>query len=208
MTCRWLLKLAARFLSVQSIFNTVLSLSLSLGSKNCLICTKSRVDLEKCTRDLYQVRLMTRFVKKSCNEQHWSDFLFTTFQCQAQESIFSWGVTLLKNGPNCTNSPWKRHIILFFIILIKCLFSLLLLHSVDPGGLAESCGLKPGQQLVDVNGVDFESICHALAVEIIRSSRQLVITMRVRQWEERFWLSASTISLFSVTKPSFSSFWE
>lgn len=72
-------------------------------------------------------------------------------------------------------------IFLFFIILIKCFLSLLLLHSVDPGGLAESCGLKPGQQLVDVNGVDFESICHALAVEIIRSSRQLVLTMRVRR---------------------------
>ncbi|GFR78296.1 PDZ domain containing 7, partial [Elysia marginata] len=49
---------------------------------------------------------------------------------------------------------------------------------VDPGGLASSNGLRPGDQIVRVNQEDFLSITHSDAVDALRSSTHLIITFR------------------------------
>lgn len=41
---------------------------------------------------------------------------------------------------------------------------------VEPGSLADQAGLQSGARIVDVNGIDFSSIPHADAVDIIRGS--------------------------------------
>ena len=58
-------------------------------------------------------------------------------------------------------------------------YDCLLSHRVDASGLAEQKGLKVGDQLVEVNGLSFEPISHANAVEYMRSHRQLMVTVRV-----------------------------
>ncbi|RUS72899.1 hypothetical protein EGW08_019344 [Elysia chlorotica] len=49
---------------------------------------------------------------------------------------------------------------------------------VDPGGLASSNGLRPGDQIVRINDRDFLSITHSDAVDALRSSSHLIITFR------------------------------
>ena len=50
---------------------------------------------------------------------------------------------------------------------------------VDEGGLSEQKGLKVGDQIIEVNGVSFEQISHQEAVEVMKASRQLIVTVRV-----------------------------
>ena len=50
---------------------------------------------------------------------------------------------------------------------------------VDNGGLAEQQGLKMGDQITHCNGDSFEGLSHAEAVELMKSQRQLVLTVRV-----------------------------
>ncbi|KAK0055246.1 whirlin, partial [Biomphalaria pfeifferi] len=49
---------------------------------------------------------------------------------------------------------------------------------VDPGGQAARVGLSPGDQVVRVNDTDFKSVTHTDAVDILRSSTHLIITIR------------------------------
>ncbi|XP_041430778.1 whirlin isoform X2 [Xenopus laevis] len=49
---------------------------------------------------------------------------------------------------------------------------------VDKGSEAESTGLKVGDQILDINGRSFLSIPHDEAVQILRSSRHLMMTVR------------------------------
>ncbi|KAM4695895.1 whirlin [Rhinophrynus dorsalis] len=49
---------------------------------------------------------------------------------------------------------------------------------VDQGSEAESAGLKVGDQILDVNGLSFLSIPHDEAVNVLRSSRHLMMTVR------------------------------
>lgn len=58
---------------------------------------------------------------------------------------------------------------------------------MDPESLAEAYGLKVGDQIVQVNGTSFESVTHANAVEMMRTQKQLMLTVRVRNGEWEFW---------------------
>ncbi|XP_053329812.1 whirlin [Spea bombifrons] len=49
---------------------------------------------------------------------------------------------------------------------------------VDQGSEAESAGLKVGDQILDVNGLSFLSIPHDEAVQILRSARHLMMTVK------------------------------
>ena len=49
---------------------------------------------------------------------------------------------------------------------------------VDSMSLAEKCGLAVGDQLVNVNGVDFENVTHSSAVFVLKSHDELVLVVR------------------------------
>ena len=51
--------------------------------------------------------------------------------------------------------------------------------SVAKGSIADSCGLKVGDQVLDVNGHSFRSILHAEAVSILKAYPTLMITVKV-----------------------------
>uniref|UniRef100_A0A8C4PZE6 Usher syndrome 1C n=1 Tax=Eptatretus burgeri TaxID=7764 RepID=A0A8C4PZE6_EPTBU len=48
---------------------------------------------------------------------------------------------------------------------------------VKPGSVSEEVGLEVGDQIIEVNGVDFSNIEHVEAVKILKSSRTLTITV-------------------------------
>lgn len=50
---------------------------------------------------------------------------------------------------------------------------------VDKGSPAEQSGLKPGDQIVGVNGHSFLSIFHHEAVKVLKTYTTLVMTIRV-----------------------------
>jgi len=50
---------------------------------------------------------------------------------------------------------------------------------VERGSLAESCGLKVGDQILEVNGHDFQSILHAEAASILKAYPTLMLTVKV-----------------------------
>ena len=52
-------------------------------------------------------------------------------------------------------------------------------YSVDRGGLADRKGVRAGDQIIDVNGVPFDNITHAHAVELLRGKKHLILTLRV-----------------------------
>ena len=53
------------------------------------------------------------------------------------------------------------------------------LFSVDSGSLAEEAGFKVGDQIMEVNGKNFENIKHNEAVEFIKSQKHIMVTLKV-----------------------------
>ena len=49
---------------------------------------------------------------------------------------------------------------------------------VEKGSKAEEVGLKRGDQILEVNGQSFEHVSHVRALEILRASTHLTITVR------------------------------
>ncbi|KPP62434.1 hypothetical protein Z043_119385, partial [Scleropages formosus] len=49
---------------------------------------------------------------------------------------------------------------------------------LDPGGLAEQNGIKIGDQILAANGVSFEDIGHAHAVDLLRSHAHIMLTIK------------------------------
>ncbi|XP_067294992.1 whirlin isoform X2 [Pseudorasbora parva] len=49
---------------------------------------------------------------------------------------------------------------------------------VDRGSAAEYCGLKVGDQILEVNGRNFRSICHDEAVQILKNSSHMLMTIK------------------------------
>ncbi|XP_055011799.1 harmonin isoform X2 [Boleophthalmus pectinirostris] len=60
------------------------------------------------------------------------------------------------------------------------------ISNVKPGSLSAEVGLEIGDQIVEVNGVDFTSVDHREAVKVLKSSRSLTITVLTGAGSELF----------------------
>ncbi|XP_070686949.1 harmonin-like [Pempheris klunzingeri] len=60
------------------------------------------------------------------------------------------------------------------------------ISNVKPGSLSAEVGLKVGDQIVEVNGVDFTNVDHKEAVRVLKSSRSLTITVLTGAGSELF----------------------
>ncbi|XP_021257488.1 harmonin-like isoform X1 [Numida meleagris] len=58
--------------------------------------------------------------------------------------------------------------------------------NVKPGSLSAEVGLEVGDQIVEVNGVDFSNVDHKEAVRVLRSSRTLTISVVAGAGKELF----------------------
>ncbi|XP_075043655.1 harmonin isoform X2 [Mixophyes fleayi] len=58
--------------------------------------------------------------------------------------------------------------------------------NVKPGSLSAEVGLEVGDQIVEVNGVDFSNIDHKEAVRVLKSSRTLTLTILTGSGREFF----------------------
>ncbi|XP_071988468.1 harmonin-like, partial [Engystomops pustulosus] len=58
--------------------------------------------------------------------------------------------------------------------------------NVKPGSLSAEVGLEVGDQIVEVNGVDFSSIDHKEAVKVLKSSRTLTLSILTAAGRELF----------------------
>uniref|UniRef100_A0A3Q3IXS9 PDZ domain-containing protein n=1 Tax=Monopterus albus TaxID=43700 RepID=A0A3Q3IXS9_MONAL len=54
-------------------------------------------------------------------------------------------------------------------------------HSVDPGSAAESADIRPGDRILEVNGVNIEGLTHSEVVALIKSGREEVRLLVVDQ---------------------------
>uniref|UniRef100_A0A3B3XBQ7 Harmonin n=1 Tax=Poecilia mexicana TaxID=48701 RepID=A0A3B3XBQ7_9TELE len=60
------------------------------------------------------------------------------------------------------------------------------ISNVKPGSLSAEVGLEAGDQIVEVNGVDFTTLDHREAVKVLKSSRSLTITVLTGAGSELF----------------------
>lgn len=60
------------------------------------------------------------------------------------------------------------------------------ISQVKPGSLSAEVGLETGDQIVEVNGVDFSSLDHKEAVNVLKSSRSLTISIVAGAGRELF----------------------
>ncbi|XP_068169178.1 harmonin-like isoform X2 [Antennarius striatus] len=60
------------------------------------------------------------------------------------------------------------------------------ISNVKPGSLSAEVGLEVGDQIVEVNGVDFTNVDHKEAVRVLKSSRSLTITVLTGAGSELF----------------------
>ncbi|XP_069713784.1 harmonin isoform X2 [Phaenicophaeus curvirostris] len=60
------------------------------------------------------------------------------------------------------------------------------ISNVKPGSLSAEVGLEVGDQIVEVNGVDFSNVDHKEAVRVLKSSRTLTITVVAGAGKELF----------------------
>ncbi|XP_031421294.1 harmonin isoform X2 [Clupea harengus] len=60
------------------------------------------------------------------------------------------------------------------------------ISNVKPGSLSAEVGLQMGDQIVEVNGVDFTNLDHQEAVKVLKSSRSLTITVLTGAGSELF----------------------
>ncbi|XP_063107851.1 harmonin isoform X3 [Cavia porcellus] len=60
------------------------------------------------------------------------------------------------------------------------------ISQVKPGSLSAEVGLEPGDQIVEVNGIDFSNLDHKEAVNVLKSSRSLTISIVAGAGRELF----------------------
>uniref|UniRef100_A0A3P9KGY8 Harmonin n=1 Tax=Oryzias latipes TaxID=8090 RepID=A0A3P9KGY8_ORYLA len=60
------------------------------------------------------------------------------------------------------------------------------ISNVKPGSLSAEVGLEAGDQIVEVNGVDFTALDHKEAIKVLKSSRSLTITVLTGAGSELF----------------------
>ncbi|XP_075611150.1 harmonin isoform X4 [Balearica regulorum gibbericeps] len=64
------------------------------------------------------------------------------------------------------------------------------ISNVKPGSLSAEVGLEVGDQIVEVNGVDFSNVDHKEAVRVLKSSRTLTISVLAGAGKELFMTEA------------------
>ncbi|XP_026871020.2 harmonin isoform X1 [Electrophorus electricus] len=69
------------------------------------------------------------------------------------------------------------------------------ISNVKPGSLSAEVGLQVGDQIVEVNGVDFTGVDHKEAVRVLKSSRSLTITVLTGAGSELFMTDEEKIAL-------------
>ncbi|XP_016886398.1 harmonin isoform X1 [Cynoglossus semilaevis] len=69
------------------------------------------------------------------------------------------------------------------------------ISNVKPGSLSAEVGLEVGDQIVEVNGVDFTILDHAEAVRVLKSSRSLTITVLTGAGSELFMTDEERLQL-------------
>ena len=62
---------------------------------------------------------------------------------------------------------------------MKVISVLLSSFSVDAGSLAEEAGFKVGDQIMEVNGKNFENLKHKEAVDFIKAQKHIMVTLKV-----------------------------
>jgi len=76
--------------------------------------------------------------------------------------------------------------------IIFCCFS------VDPGSLAEEAGFRVGDQILNVNGKNFENIKHKEAVEFIKNNKHIIVTLKVRMNKWLFVIVNFSVVILSI----------
>uniref|UniRef100_H3CME4 Harmonin n=1 Tax=Tetraodon nigroviridis TaxID=99883 RepID=H3CME4_TETNG len=69
------------------------------------------------------------------------------------------------------------------------------ISNVKPGSLSAEVGLEVGDQIVEVNGVDFTSVDHKEAVRVLKSSRSLTVTVLTAAGSELFMTDEERLAL-------------
>uniref|UniRef100_A0A7N8XQH4 Harmonin n=1 Tax=Mastacembelus armatus TaxID=205130 RepID=A0A7N8XQH4_9TELE len=69
------------------------------------------------------------------------------------------------------------------------------ISNVKPGSLSAEVGLEIGDQIVEVNGVDFTNVDHKEAVRVLKSSRSLTITVLTGAGSELFMTDEERLAL-------------
>uniref|UniRef100_A0A669EFV5 Harmonin n=1 Tax=Oreochromis niloticus TaxID=8128 RepID=A0A669EFV5_ORENI len=69
------------------------------------------------------------------------------------------------------------------------------ISNVKPGSLSAEVGLEAGDQIVEVNGVDFTNMDHREAVKVLKSSRSLTITVLAGAGSELFMTDEERLAL-------------
>uniref|UniRef100_A0A672H1U5 Harmonin n=1 Tax=Salarias fasciatus TaxID=181472 RepID=A0A672H1U5_SALFA len=69
------------------------------------------------------------------------------------------------------------------------------ISNVKPGSLASEVGLQIGDQIVEVNSVDFTNVDHKEAVRVLKSSRSLTITVLTGAGSELFMTDEERLAL-------------
>ncbi|XP_022411392.1 harmonin isoform X7 [Delphinapterus leucas] len=67
---------------------------------------------------------------------------------------------------------------------------------VKPGSLSAEVGLEPGDQIVEVNGIDFSNLDHKEAVNVLKSSRSLTISVVAGAGRELFMTDRERLAEF------------
>ncbi|XP_041795440.1 harmonin isoform X1 [Chelmon rostratus] len=69
------------------------------------------------------------------------------------------------------------------------------ISNVKPGSISAEVGLEVGDQIVEVNGVDFTNVDHKEAVRVLKSSRSLTITVLTGAGSELFMTDEERLAL-------------
>ncbi|XP_030587562.1 harmonin [Archocentrus centrarchus] len=69
------------------------------------------------------------------------------------------------------------------------------ISNIKPGSLSAEVGLEVGDQIVEVNGVDFTNMDHREAVKVLKSSRSLTITVLTGAGSELFMTDEERLAL-------------
>nr|XP_020451875.1 Na(+)/H(+) exchange regulatory cofactor NHE-RF2-like [Monopterus albus] len=76
-------------------------------------------------------------------------------------------------------------------------------HSVDPGSAAESADIRPGDRILEVNGVNIEGLTHSEVVALIKSGREEVRLLVVDQEMDELFHRLKSTSITNHAKEAY-----